>query len=221
MKRAQPALIVREVFLRTHPNLILIEPASAKDDEAKGLGVIKIDQIRELIVEMGKANFESGIGVLIITHMHQTTKSAANALLKVMEETKSNKVFLALAPSRTAVLPTIASRLVVHHIAPNLANYWSKDTEWQKRIFAISTTPLFARLPMCEQFSADRETLMAELQDLATTCHVLLRTKEAPPRFILQLREAIDSAAHHLKLNVNPRLVILRLVLREWPLISK
>jgi hypothetical protein len=208
------------VLQQTHPNFLFIEPSLTKDDGTKAAsGVIKIDQIREVISASNKTNFEPGISVFVIAQMHQTTKPAANALLKVMEENKRDKVFIALAPSRTSVLATIASRLVVHQVAPNLAGYSEKNLEMQQRIFSISRARPALRFAYCEEFGVDRDSLSYELQNLVNECHVMLRTKEGSPLFILKLREALERAMANLKTNLNPRLVVERLVLREWPTI--
>lgn len=209
------------VFHHTHPNLIIIEPvstATTKDDNAKsGSGVIKIDQIREIVVENNKANFEPGASIVVITHMHKTTKSAANALLKVMEESKRQKIIVALAPSRTSVLPTIASRLVCQPVVPNLAGFKESNADRERRILAISRSRLSARFSFCETFSTERELLVNELEELSHECHVMLRQGNASRLFILKLREALEHAVLSLKINLNPRLVTERLVLREWP----
>lgn len=202
----------------THPNLIVIEPTSTKDDGVKsGNATIKIDQIREVLIENNKANFESGVSVVLISHMHLATKSAANALLKVIEEAKANKIFITLAPSRTSVLATIASRLRCHQVTPNLESYFAKNAESERKIFAITHARPQARFSFCEQFSADKDALTLELTALMHECHVMLRNKTAPPIFILKLREALEKALASLKINLNPRLTTERLVLREWP----
>ncbi len=136
---------------RIHPNLVLIEPEDSDTND------IKIEAIRRLIEESHKANFEPGKAVFIITHMHQITKTAANALLKSIEESKENKVFLALAPSKMAVLPTIASRLISVIIKPEMVSDEYCDEKLVKNIYSITTTAPTLRFPLCELFPSTRQ----------------------------------------------------------------
>ena len=71
---------------------------------------IKIDEVRELIT---RASWSPAIGnyrVVVIEDADRLTESAANALLKAIEEPGLRTVWLLCAPSATDVLPTIRSR---------------------------------------------------------------------------------------------------------------
>jgi DNA polymerase III subunit delta' len=71
---------------------------------------IKIDEVRELI---GRASWSPSVGnyrVVVIEDADRLTESAANALLKAIEEPGLRTVWLMCAPSATDVLPTIRSR---------------------------------------------------------------------------------------------------------------
>lgn len=217
----------QRVISNTHPNMAFIEPPISGSDESlanqnlhDAMGTIKIDQIRQVVMENQKANFENGLGIFIITHMHQTTKSAANALLKAIEESHENKVFMVLAPSRMAVLPTIASRLVCHSVKPPALSLSTGSDETLEQILCISKTPPKDRFPKCAQFSADRKELASSLDNLLNACHQLLRQDRISPRLTLELSEAFIRAESNLKKNLNPRLVAEQLVLREWPFVS-
>ena len=122
------------ILSNTHPNVIFIEPNTdvTKENVRAKNGVIKIDQIRDVVISNNKANFEPGVSVFIITQMHRATTSAANALLKVLEEHKHDKIIIALAPTRASVLATIASRLVSETVAPNLSTFHENNAELQQ-----------------------------------------------------------------------------------------
>jgi len=71
---------------------------------------IKIDEVRELIT---RASWSPAVGnyrVVVIEDADRLTESAANALLKAIEEPGLRTVWLLCAPSATDVLPTIRSR---------------------------------------------------------------------------------------------------------------
>jgi DNA polymerase-3 subunit delta' len=72
---------------------------------------IKIDEVRELIT---RASWSPSVGsyrVVVIEDADRLTESAANALLKAIEESGLRTVWLLCAPSATDVLPTIRSRM--------------------------------------------------------------------------------------------------------------
>jgi DNA polymerase-3 subunit delta' len=71
---------------------------------------IKIDEIRELISRASWAPSVAAWRVVVIEDADRLTDSAANALLKAVEEPGLRTVWLLCAPTLTDVLPTIRSR---------------------------------------------------------------------------------------------------------------
>ena len=71
---------------------------------------IKIDEIRELISRASWAPSVANYRVVVIEDADRLTESAANALLKVIEEPGARTVWLLCAPTLADVLPTIRSR---------------------------------------------------------------------------------------------------------------
>jgi len=103
-----------------HPDLLIINP-EAKDK------LIKVDQIREVISELGKTSQQGGYQVVIIDPADAMNIAAANALLKTLEE-PAQKVQIILISSKAAFLPaTIRSRcqqLVFKSPTNMLAKEW-------------------------------------------------------------------------------------------------
>jgi len=71
---------------------------------------IKIDEVRELITRSSWSPSVAQYRVVIIEDADRLTESAANALLKAIEEPGLRTVWLLCAPTLTDVLPTIRSR---------------------------------------------------------------------------------------------------------------
>jgi DNA polymerase-3 subunit delta' len=71
---------------------------------------IKIDEVRELITRSSWAPSVAKFRVVVIEDADRLTDSAANALLKVIEEPGLSTIWLLCAPTLTDVLPTIRSR---------------------------------------------------------------------------------------------------------------
>ena len=85
----------------THADVELIKTA--------GLS-IKIDEVRELISRASWAPSVANYRVVVMEDADRLTESAANALLKVIEEPGLRTIWLLCAPTLTDVLPTIRSR---------------------------------------------------------------------------------------------------------------
>ena len=71
---------------------------------------IKVDEVRELITRTSWSPSVGNYRVVVIEDTDRLTESAANALLKVIEEPGARTVWLLCAPTLTDVLPTIRSR---------------------------------------------------------------------------------------------------------------
>ena len=92
----------RSALAGTHGDVELIR--------TEGLS-IKIDEIRELITRAAWAPSVGEYRVVVIEDADRLTESAANALLKAIEEPGAHTVWLLCAPTATDVLPTIRSRV--------------------------------------------------------------------------------------------------------------
>jgi DNA polymerase-3 subunit delta' len=71
---------------------------------------IKVDEVRELITRTSWSPSVGNYRVVVIEDVDRLTESAANALLKVIEEPGARTVWLLCAPTLTDVIPTIRSR---------------------------------------------------------------------------------------------------------------
>lgn len=71
---------------------------------------IKIEEIRELLTRVAWAPAMGGWRVVVMEDADRLTESAANALLKAIEEPGNRTVWLLCAPTLHDVLPTVRSR---------------------------------------------------------------------------------------------------------------
>ena len=74
---------------------------------------IKIEEVRTVRPVMGQRPDQGKIRVILLHQAQELTVSAANSLLKAMEEPLPGNVFVLLAPLRTWLLPTLVSRSFV------------------------------------------------------------------------------------------------------------
>jgi DNA polymerase-3 subunit delta' len=99
----------RKMITGNHPDLHLLEPDGA---------FIKIDQIRELQKELSLRPYEASRKACIIEAAEKMNGSAANAMLKTLEEPPGNAVIVLLTTDASAVLSTIRSRCQLLRFAP-------------------------------------------------------------------------------------------------------
>jgi DNA polymerase-3 subunit delta' len=114
--------------------------------KSEGLS-IKIDEIRELLTRTAWAPSMGGWRVVVMEDADRLTESAANALLKAIEEPGLRTVWLLCAPTLHDILPTIRSRcrhvqlhtpsndevskflMDKHQIAPKMADFAARVSQ--------------------------------------------------------------------------------------------
>lgn len=89
-----------------HPDVVEVRP------ENPG-GSIKVDRIRELKKEFTTSGVETNYKMIIVDQVESMTISAANSLLKFIEEPDGDITIFLLTSNRQQVLPTIISRCQV------------------------------------------------------------------------------------------------------------
>lgn len=90
-----------KVRQRLHPDLHWLAPDGA---------FLKIDQIRELKGKLSLRPHEAKVKIAVLEEAERMHPTAANALLKVLEEPTADTCFILLAKSPRFVLPTVRSR---------------------------------------------------------------------------------------------------------------
>jgi DNA polymerase-3 subunit delta' len=106
-----------------HPDVVILERGLYSPDALRRarpeLQDISVDQIRRLVLE--RASFpphEGRARVFIVRRAHELSTSAANALLKTLEEPPAGTHFVLLTDRGNELLSTIRSRTQVVRFAP-------------------------------------------------------------------------------------------------------
>lgn len=107
----------------THPDLLVVEPEEDKQQ-------ISIEQIRAASERLTITSHRRGYRLAIIDPAQQLTSSAANALLKTLEEPGSNTLLVLVTSKLSNVLPTLRSRcqrLAMHAPSTASATAWLRE----------------------------------------------------------------------------------------------
>lgn len=94
-----------------HPDLYIVESEHVGAD-------LKIEQVRELQRQLAVSPVEGLRKVAILNRFEEATASAANALLKTLEEPPPYVVILVLAAEARLLLPTVVSRCQQINLRP-------------------------------------------------------------------------------------------------------
>lgn len=126
----------RKIISGNHPDVRIFD----SDDQA-----IKIDEIRTLQRELALSPHEGHYRVVALCNFERATLSAANALLKTLEEPASQVVLILTATDPGGLLPTIVSRCQMLALRPVAAPaiIEALQTQWQA---SLAQAELLAQL---------------------------------------------------------------------------
>jgi len=154
-----------------HPDLLVIEPE-------EGSKAIKIDQVRELIEDLGKTAQQGGYKVVVLEPAEAMNTNAANALLKSLEEPAANTLLILVCHTPSAVLPTIRSRCQMRLLptpTPEQVVHWLKplmvgtNIPVEKLMEAAGGAPLTALAYLQSDALEQRDNWLLQLVRLSSS----------------------------------------------------
>jgi DNA polymerase-3 subunit delta' len=101
----------KQIEAMQHPDLAIVQA------ETEG-GSLKVEQIRELQRSLSLASYQSHYRTALLLRFQEATDSAANALLKTLEEAPAHVILLLTADNAEQLLPTITSRCEIMRLRP-------------------------------------------------------------------------------------------------------
>jgi DNA polymerase III subunit delta' len=87
----------------SHPDLLWVVPEEDKQQ-------ISIDQVRAATERLTKTSYRQGYKVAIVNPAHLMTPSAANSVLKTLEEPSPRSLLILITSQPSMLLPTVRSR---------------------------------------------------------------------------------------------------------------
>lgn len=166
-----------------HPDFRHLQPAKDEEENVAGTAtrgttgrkpssIISVDAIRELTGLTSVAAHRGGAKVIMISPAEALHPSAANALLKMLEEPARDTGFVLVTNELKRIVPTIRSRCFQLHVKvprDGIDADWLQANNAQRAELALSLSsnaPFAAReLAADENFWTGRESLMNGLMD--------------------------------------------------------
>jgi DNA polymerase III subunit delta' len=113
----QSSPLYRQIAMGAHPAVLYL--TRPPNEKTKGYRtVLTVDEIRKVNRFLSMTSHDGSYRVVIVDPADDMNTSAANALLKNLEEPPSRTVFILIAHSPGGLLPTIRSRCQMLRLAP-------------------------------------------------------------------------------------------------------
>jgi DNA polymerase III subunit delta' len=160
-----------------HPNIYMIAPEDTS---------IKKEQIQRLQEEFSKTAFESNRKIYIIESANRMTTSAANSLLKFLEEPVSITTAFLLTEQVQQILPTIQSRCQSIHFNPLPTKYFEEHLN--NINMQPGLIPLLSRITNSEPIAVQiaKEEWFAQARDLVIELYEALVTTKKDSLLVIQ-----------------------------------
>ncbi|MCA1899290.1 MAG: DNA polymerase III subunit delta' [Chloroflexi bacterium] len=107
----------KQIEAMRHPDLNVIQ-AQDNEGEIKEGGVLKVEQVREARRALTLKPYQAKYRAAIFLRFQEANESAANALLKTLEEAPAHAVLILTADVPEQLLPTIVSRCEILRLRP-------------------------------------------------------------------------------------------------------
>jgi len=101
--------VCRRVASGVHPDLLLVQ--------AEGATSVGVDQARQTVAAANLTPVEGKRKIIVMEEAGMMTESAANALLKTLEEPSASTIFILVTESEDDLPPTVASRCRTVHFS--------------------------------------------------------------------------------------------------------
>ena len=108
---------------KIHPDFLLLSPELNKN--------ITIEQVRNLIDFISYTPTIAEKKIVLGIDINKINLTAANALLKSLDDPKHHLIMLYLTTSRLQIIPTLLSRLVLINLYPSLDEHTSTNFKYQ------------------------------------------------------------------------------------------
>lgn len=192
-------------------------------------GVITVETVRELRSQLGDTPAGHGFRVVVLAEAQALGDSAANALLKSLEEPRPGNLFVLLVPNREILLPTLVSRSFVLTLRwPHGGQEDVEIREWMSALAEFVQTGKGSWLEWTSKKGQVDAALAGRI--LRDVQRGLLQAAHGAPLTALarvfagrldvvaarQVGVVVENALESLDVHANPALVVEWMAMRVW-----
>ena len=165
--------ILSETFVKEWRNFIQTNPFGTLSDWLEEIeikqGNIPVEESRQIIQNLSLKSYEGGYKIVLIWMVESMGQSAANALLKILEEPPEKTIFLLLTSNINRLLTTIISRtqrVAIRNTNAQELEYYltqvkNQTSERAKQIYFLSEGNIGKALEILEQKDQNEKTWFA------------------------------------------------------------
>lgn len=155
-----------------HPDIHILQPSAmdeTEDSDAKKSAWISVEQVRHAIDFVQLTSHRNGLRIVLIYPAEAMQASAANALLKTLEEPPENSLLILVTDQASKLIPTILSRchLVGFDLPDNAAaTIWLQEQGVKDAALCLALaagSPLQAMALADAEFQSRRRALLQDL----------------------------------------------------------
>ena len=191
-----------EIFDEKNPDIHILDGAQKSS--------IGIEEVKDLQKDMRLTPFQEKVQIAYILDASKLTHQAQNSLLKTLEDTSANTVYILITKNEKDLLPTVLSR--------SLKLYTKEivDTISQESNIEILSLDLVEAFERIEKIAKEKSATEQLLKDLELYYQSLLERNLVEKRGIMEVAfniEQILLAQKRLRANGNKRLILENLFL--------
>lgn len=209
-------------------------------DAGNKQGLIRERDAATIVRTLGMKSYEGGYKVVVVWMAERMNASAANSLLKTLEEPLGQTLIVLVAESRDRILPTVLSR-VQTVLVPDRNTTLSPERRtqlaqqmvgWMRLLFRLNMQSLSAWVDSTATFSREKQKeLLRYVQESVRACFLQtaggIRLDDEldfgdpkfnaafpamiTPRNVEQMNAALDEAQYALERNANPKITFMQL----------
>ncbi|MEM7196388.1 MAG: hypothetical protein AAF402_15740 [Pseudomonadota bacterium] len=150
------------------------QESTARDKKANPSRVLPVDQVRTLIGHFGTSSHIASHRVALIAPADAMNLSAANALLKLLEEPPGSSTLLLVSDNPGFLPATIRSRCMkiplaapVDNVASNWLSQWIPEADAEYMVSLIDAGPLAVRHLATHDFLQNHRQMLAAVAGLS------------------------------------------------------
>lgn len=206
--------IRNKIIDNNYLDILYIEPSQSETSKTKSIKTKEIVEIQEFLI---KKPFEGDRNIVIVLGIDTMQTSAANKLLKTLEEPPVGSVLILLSENAEGLLDTIKSRSSIIRLTENTIGQVSNSNGKQLIEMLIDEEYFYKISKLIDTIAKDNEEPIRVIDAMEEYYRDILINGSEDRRFtkeyIFKAVDEIEKARADIRINVNKKYVLKKLAL--------